>query len=143
MKSVLIVCVGHQIYGTDPIFVIWWSTKGVCKPNVDQIPIICQYVDVFPKYLLWLPPTHVLEFTIELVPKIYHISKALYRMEPTKLAELKNNYRNYLRKNLLDLMYCHECIILFLKKSMTIYNYVLIIECLTTLHSRINIHCQE
>ncbi|CAN6462677.1 unnamed protein product [Victoria cruziana] len=78
-----------QVKRTDPIFVIWWSTEDIPKLNIDQIPVVCEYPDVFPDELPGLPPARELEFTIELILGTHPISKAPYRMAPAELAELK------------------------------------------------------
>lgn len=51
--------------------------------------MVYEYMDVFLKNLLGLPPSHEVEFTFELVPEIHPISKSPYRMVPVELAELK------------------------------------------------------
>ncbi|CAN6455797.1 unnamed protein product [Victoria cruziana] len=78
-----------QVKTTDPIFVIWWSTEDVPKLSIDQVPVVCEYPDVFPDELPGLPPARELEFTIKLIPGTHPISKAPYRMAPAELAELK------------------------------------------------------
>nr|GEZ12104.1 hypothetical protein [Tanacetum cinerariifolium] len=46
--------------------------------------------DVFPDELPGIPPVHEVEFNIELIPGSEPISKALYRMAPIELKELKD-----------------------------------------------------
>ncbi|CAN6472335.1 unnamed protein product [Victoria cruziana] len=88
-----------QVKQTDPIFVIWWSTEDVPKLSIDQIPVVCEYPDVFPDELPGLPPARELEFTIELIPGTHPISKAPYRMAPAELAELKRMLNQVTVKN--------------------------------------------
>src|SRR5262249_27964739 len=61
------------------------------KQRIDhiQIPIVCEYLDVFPEDLPSLPPERGIKFCIDLVPSTLLISKTPYRMAPTELAELK------------------------------------------------------
>jgi len=47
-----------------------------------------EFEDVFPEELLGFAPQREI-FEIELIPASQPISKALYRMAPTKLKELK------------------------------------------------------
>ena len=54
-----------------------------------DIPIVCEFLDVFLDELLGLLPHRDVEFRIELVPGIAHISRRPYRMPPNELAELK------------------------------------------------------
>ncbi|KAA3484066.1 Retrotransposon protein [Gossypium australe] len=56
---------------------------------LDQLPVFNEFIDVFPKELLGLPPEREVEFVIDLVPRIAPISISLYCMTPTELKELK------------------------------------------------------
>ena len=56
---------------------------------VMKIPIVSEFVDVFPKDLSRLPPDRDVEFTIELVLSTAPISKAPYQMAPIVLKELE------------------------------------------------------
>ena len=69
----------------------WWihgfvTRKGV---KIENVPIIHDYGDVFPKVLLGLPPEREIAFEINLIPRAKPISKAPYRMTPAELRELK------------------------------------------------------
>ena len=54
-----------------------------------DIPVVCEFPDVFPDELPGLPPDRDVEFKIELVPGTAPISRRPYRMPPNELAELK------------------------------------------------------
>ena len=54
-----------------------------------DIPVVCEFLDVFPDKLPGLPPNRDVEFKIELVPGMAPISRRPYRMPPNELAELK------------------------------------------------------
>jgi len=54
-----------------------------------QIPMVCEFPDVFSEELLGLPPDREVEFAIELIPGTTPISRRPYRMPPNELAELK------------------------------------------------------
>ena len=54
-----------------------------------DIPVVREYPEVFPEDLPGLPLSRELNFGIELAPGTQLISKAPYRMAPTKLKELK------------------------------------------------------
>ncbi|CAN6445068.1 unnamed protein product [Victoria cruziana] len=73
----------------DPIFIVTWTAEGIAEPKVEEIPVVQEYADVFPKELPGLSPEREIEFTIALVPGVQHICKVPYRMAPTELAELK------------------------------------------------------
>ncbi|XP_021980333.1 uncharacterized protein LOC110876469 [Helianthus annuus] len=57
---------------------------------------VCDFPDVFPKELPGLPPDREVEFTIDLIPGAELISKALYRMAPLELKELKEQLQELL-----------------------------------------------
>ncbi|KAA3473528.1 Gag-Pol polyprotein [Gossypium australe] len=56
---------------------------------IESVPVVCEYLDVFPEELPRLPPIREVEFAIELVSGTSLISIAPYRMAPTELKEMK------------------------------------------------------
>jgi hypothetical protein len=66
--------------------------------KVKDIPIVCEYPDVFPDDLPGMPPDRDVEFIIELQPGTAPISKRPYRMPPNELAELKIQLQDLLDK---------------------------------------------
>jgi hypothetical protein len=65
---------------------------------IHQIPVVCEFPDVFPDELLGLPPDRDIEFEIELIPGTAPILRRPYRMPPDKLAELKKQLEELLKK---------------------------------------------
>jgi hypothetical protein len=57
--------------------------------NIEEIPVVCDYQDVFPNDLPGMPPDLDIEFVIELQPGTTPILKRADRMPPKELAELK------------------------------------------------------
>ena len=55
----------------------------------DDIPILKEFLDIFPKEIPGLPPKRELNFTIEIIPGVVPNSKAPYRMNILELNELK------------------------------------------------------
>lgn len=55
----------------------------------EDVPIVKEYLDVFPEELPGMPPKREVEFVIDLVPGTTPIAKRPYRMAATELAELK------------------------------------------------------
>ena len=68
------------------------------SPQLDAIPVVCEYPDVFSDDLPGMPPDRVIEFMIELQPGTAPISKRAYRMPPKELAELKIQLQELLDK---------------------------------------------
>lgn len=65
------------------------TTSTGNKVRLSEIPIVCEFPDVFPEELPGLPPQRGVEFSIELVPGTQPISKAPYRMASNELKELR------------------------------------------------------
>jgi hypothetical protein len=57
--------------------------------EIHDVPVVCDFPNVFPKELPGMPPDRDVEFVIELVPGTAPISKRPYRMPPEELVELK------------------------------------------------------
>jgi hypothetical protein len=77
--------------------------KGLCvyaaiTTQLEDIPVVCVYTDVFPDELPGLPPDREVEFVIELQPGTAPISKRSYRMQLNELAELKEQLQELLDK---------------------------------------------
>jgi hypothetical protein len=67
-------------------------------PEIQDIPVVCEFPDVFPKDLPGLLPERDVEFVIELKPGTAPISRRSYRMPPNELAELKTQLQDLLEK---------------------------------------------
>jgi len=65
---------------------------------LEEIPVVCEYSDVFPEKLPGMPPDREIEFVIELQPATAPISRWPYRMTPSELAELKLQLQGLLDK---------------------------------------------
>ena len=57
--------------------------------SVEEVPVVCEYLDVFPEELLGMPPDRDLEFIIDLIPRTAPIAKRPYRIAANELEELK------------------------------------------------------
>ena len=74
-------CIGYlaRVIDTD--------LEQTSKPQ--DVPVVREFLKVFPEDLPGLPPDREIEFAIDLAPGTAPISKAPYRMAPTELKELK------------------------------------------------------
>jgi hypothetical protein len=66
--------------------------------EIQDIPVVCEFLDVFPEDVPGLPPERDVEFVIELKPGTAPISRRSYRMPPNELAELKTQLQDLLEK---------------------------------------------
>jgi len=68
------------------------------KYELENIPIINEYMDVFPDEIPGLPPKRDIDITIDLVPGSVPISKAPYRLNILELKELKAQLQELIDK---------------------------------------------
>ncbi|XP_071939914.1 uncharacterized protein [Coffea arabica] len=66
--------------------------------KLEDVPVVREFLDVFPEELKTLPPEREVEFKIDLVPGTAPISKTPYRMAPAELKELKIQLQDLWRK---------------------------------------------
>ena len=76
-------------------FVVDRRQKGT---QLEDIPIVKEFPDVFPDDISGLPPDREVEFTIDLIPRTEPISIPPYRMSPAELRELKAQLEELLSK---------------------------------------------
>ena len=60
------------------------ADKGV----VENVSVVCEFLDVFREELPGLPPEREIEFCIDVVPGTDPISMPPYRMAPAELKKL-------------------------------------------------------
>ncbi|GKA67033.1 putative reverse transcriptase domain-containing protein, partial [Tanacetum coccineum] len=58
------------------------------EKRLEDVPIVRDFPEVFPKDLPGLPPTRQVEFQIDLVPGAAPIARAPYRLAPSEMKEL-------------------------------------------------------
>jgi hypothetical protein len=66
--------------------------------EIEEIPVVCEFPDVFPEELTELPPDRDVEFVIELMPGVGPVAKSLYRMSSDELDELKKQLKKLLEQ---------------------------------------------
>ena len=66
--------------------------------NLENIPVIREFPDVFPEELPGVPPEREVDLSIEVVQGMTPISRTPYRMAPTELKELKTQLQELLDK---------------------------------------------
>jgi hypothetical protein len=90
-------------------------------PEIQDIPIVCEFPDIFPEDLPGLPPERDVEFVIELKPGTAPISRRSYQMPPNELAELKTQLQDLLEKGLIRPSSSPwGCPAIFVKKDQTL-----------------------
>ncbi|KAA3486736.1 DNA/RNA polymerases superfamily protein [Gossypium australe] len=102
--------------GCEAYFAYVLDTK-VTETKIESVPVVCEYLDVFPEELPGLPPIREVEFGIELVPRTMLISIALYKMALTELKELKAQLQELADKCFARPSFSPRGGILFVKKK--------------------------
>jgi hypothetical protein len=65
------------------------SVHHTVAKSIEEIPVVQEFLDVFPNDLPGMPPESNIEFKIELQPSTTPIAKSPYKMSWEELAELK------------------------------------------------------
>nr|GEZ49177.1 putative reverse transcriptase domain-containing protein [Tanacetum cinerariifolium] len=67
------------------------STKDEDKSKgkqIEDVPVVREFLKVFPEDLPGIPPTRQVEFQIDLVPGVAPVARAPYRLAPSEMKEL-------------------------------------------------------
>ena len=72
------------------------KTKEEVK--IQNIPVACDFPDVFPEELPRIPPERQVEFRIDLVPGATPIAKSLFKLALTEMQELSSQLSELLNK---------------------------------------------
>ncbi|GKB70783.1 putative reverse transcriptase domain-containing protein, partial [Tanacetum coccineum] len=80
------------------LFLAQVTEKEPSKKQLQDVPVIHNFPEVFPDDLLGLPPPRQVEFRIELVPGAAPVARAPYRLAPSKLKELSDQLKELLEK---------------------------------------------
>nr|GEU78168.1 putative reverse transcriptase domain-containing protein [Tanacetum cinerariifolium] len=60
------------------------------EKRLKDIPIVKEFLDIFPKDLHGLPPIHQVEFQIDLIFRATLVARTPYRLAPSEMQELSN-----------------------------------------------------
>ncbi|GJU97214.1 putative reverse transcriptase domain-containing protein [Tanacetum coccineum] len=60
------------------------------EKRLEDIPVVREFLEVFPKNLPDLPPIRQVEFQIDLIPGAAPVARAPYRLAPSEMQELSN-----------------------------------------------------
>ncbi|GJV97136.1 putative reverse transcriptase domain-containing protein, partial [Tanacetum coccineum] len=64
--------------------------KKSYEKRLEDIPVVREFPEVFPKDIPGLPPVRQVEFQINLIPRTTHVARAPYRLTPSEMQELSN-----------------------------------------------------
>nr|GEV76150.1 hypothetical protein [Tanacetum cinerariifolium] len=83
------------------LFIAQVTEKEPAKKQLQDVPMIRNFLEVFPDDLLGLPPPRQVKFKIELIPGVAPVARAPYRLEPSELKELSNQLEELSEKGLI------------------------------------------
>ncbi|KAJ9561205.1 hypothetical protein OSB04_006365 [Centaurea solstitialis] len=84
--------------GTSYLVYLISDQGGSKKKTVEDVPVVCEFPDVFPEDLPGIPPERQVEFRIDLVPGAAPVAKTPYRLAPPEMQELSNQLEELLAK---------------------------------------------
>nr|XP_025638506.1 uncharacterized protein LOC112733681 [Arachis hypogaea] len=94
LNYVVVICSGQKCQG---VMLLAASVSGE-EQSLEQIPVVCEFSEVFSDDIEEFPPSREVEFAIELVPGTGPISIAPYRMSPLEMVELKTQLEDLMSK---------------------------------------------
>ena len=102
-----------------------YSLNASPLPDLEDIPVVRDFPDVFPEELPGVPPDRDVEFVIDLIPGTAPISRRPYKMAALELGELKKQHDESLQKGFIRPSTSPwACPILFVKKKDGTYRLV-------------------
>ncbi|KAK1648343.1 hypothetical protein QYE76_066148 [Lolium multiflorum] len=82
-------CTTLEQAGESDQAVLGLELNSLKEVKIEDIPVVNEFQDVFPKELPGMPPDREIEFTIDLIPGTAPIAQPPYKMGPKELVELK------------------------------------------------------
>ncbi|GKE61589.1 hypothetical protein Tco_1511956 [Tanacetum coccineum] len=68
------------------------------KKRLEDVPIVWDFLDVFPEDLPGLPLTRQVEFQIDLIPGAAPVARAPYRLAPSEMNKLSEQLKELSNK---------------------------------------------
>jgi hypothetical protein len=87
------------IFAQDKGFYVMLTVTPESDLSPSDIPIVSEYLDVFPADITSLPPEREIEFSIDLIPGAELVSVTPYRMSPLELKEFKSQLEELIQKH--------------------------------------------
>ncbi|GJR93732.1 putative reverse transcriptase domain-containing protein [Tanacetum coccineum] len=80
------------------LFLAHVTEKEKSKKHLEDVPVIRDFLEVFPNDLPRLPPPRQVEFKIDLVPGAAPVARTPYRLAPSEIKELSKQLKELLEK---------------------------------------------
>ncbi|XP_058762351.1 uncharacterized protein LOC131635724 [Vicia villosa] len=92
----------NYLFSQERSFLLVLSKEPSVRMELSEIPVVCEFPDVFPEDITSLPLEREAEFSIDLVPGTAPVSITPYRMSPIELRELKIQLEELLAKHFIQ-----------------------------------------
>nr|GFA78666.1 putative reverse transcriptase domain-containing protein [Tanacetum cinerariifolium] len=100
------------------LFIAQVTEKEPAKKQLQDVPVICNFPEVFPDDLPGLPPPRQVEFKIELIPGTAPVTHMPYHLAPSELKESLDQLKELLEKGFKRLSFSPwGAPVLFVKKK--------------------------
>nr|GEV64674.1 putative reverse transcriptase domain-containing protein [Tanacetum cinerariifolium] len=100
------------------LFIAQVTEKELAKKQLQDVPVICNFPEVFPDDLPGLPPPRQVEFKIKLIPGAAPVTREPYRLAPSELKELSDQLKELSKKGFIRSCSSPlEAPVLFVKKE--------------------------
>nr|GFB74227.1 putative reverse transcriptase domain-containing protein [Tanacetum cinerariifolium] len=93
-----VVTVRKYIERGSQLFIAQVTEKEPTKKQLQDVPVIRGFLEVFPDDLPGLPPPRQVEFKIELIPGDAPVARFPYRLAPSELKELSDQLKELSEK---------------------------------------------
>ncbi|GKD61943.1 hypothetical protein Tco_1299452, partial [Tanacetum coccineum] len=80
------------------LFLAQVTEQELKKKRLEDVPIIQDFLEVFPEELPGLPPPRKVEFRIDLIPGAAPVGCMPYRLAPSEMKELSKQLQGFLEK---------------------------------------------
>ncbi|GJX53911.1 putative reverse transcriptase domain-containing protein [Tanacetum coccineum] len=96
------------------------------EKRLEYVPIVRDFLEVFPEDLPGIPPTRQVEFQIDLVPGVAPVARAPYRLAPSEMKELSDQLQELSDKGLGVVLMQNEKVIAYASRQLKIHekNYM-------------------
>nr|GEV17458.1 putative reverse transcriptase domain-containing protein [Tanacetum cinerariifolium] len=96
----IISCIKARMYIENgcELFLVQVTGTVSKEKRVEDVPVICDFPEVFPEDLPGLPPPRQVEFRIDLIPGATPVARAPYQLAPSELKELSEQLKELSEK---------------------------------------------
>nr|GFA12707.1 reverse transcriptase domain-containing protein [Tanacetum cinerariifolium] len=103
-RQCLISCIKTERYISRgcQVFVAQVMEKKSDEKRLENIPVVREFLNVFPEDLPGLPPVRQVEFLIDLIPGTTPVARAPYRLAPFEMQELSDQLQELADEVLFD-----------------------------------------